>query len=424
MPLSPIREITNLVTQPILPRFDSAEQNHHPKISGVNDFNFAGKETQHSTHGLHPYVAAINPPLANALINHYVPRGELLLDPFCGGGGVLVESVLCERRAEGYDINPLAVLLSRVKTTHLPEAQTVREYQRILREAQQGRTAPVEEVPDLIRFWYREESLTPLCRLRDAISNIFDPSVRELFQVVLSATARDVMLTYRGEIRLRRLQGRDLERFQPNVYEVFRKRAELAMGRVAQLPAGISATVELRDARQIEVEGGFHTVITSPPYADDTNGVGYFQFSRNMLYWIGVSLDFQKQRRQSFLGCGKFEIEKIPTPPSRTLQDILSLIEARSPKHWQQAVLFYHDYYTALRSIARAVQSRAIIIIGDRVLSRTYINNGHITTEFMDALDFGLEHYYTREITKKRIPNLGGDGGGTAVEHILIYRRR
>jgi site-specific DNA-methyltransferase (cytosine-N4-specific) len=423
MPLSPIREITRIDTQPILPGFDAAHD-ALPPITEVRDFNFAGLETQHATHAIHPYVAAINPPLASSLINHYVPIGQTVLDPFCGGGGVLVEAVLSGRRAEGYDINPLAVLLTRVKTQYVSDRSSLREYKRILDEVSTLRDTPTCDVPELIRYWYNDTSLAPLCALRNAINTTTDERLREMFQVALSATARDVMQTYRGEIRLRKLQGRDLERFQPDVLAAFRKRAELAITRAACLPVGVGATVELRDARLIDERQQFHTAITSPPYADDTNGVGYFQFSRNMLYWVGYALEELKEQRQSFLGCGVSSDKEIDVPPSVTLDNVLAVIKDRSKRHYKQAQLFYRDYYSAIRRIVSVIEKRAVVVIGDRVLSRTHIDNGHITTEFMDALGFGLEHYHTREITKKRIPNLGGDGGGISAEHILIYRRR
>src|SRR5437763_16629541 len=126
MPLSPIREITTLDSQPLLPSFNTGDEDYHPQIAKDIDFNFAGKETQHSTHAIHPYVAAINPPLARAIINHFVPEREIVMDPFCGGGGVLVEAILSGRGAEGLDVNPLSVLLSRVKTTHSPLGQIMR----------------------------------------------------------------------------------------------------------------------------------------------------------------------------------------------------------------------------------------------------------------------------------------------------------
>ena len=47
-------------------------------LENGHDLNFNGVETQHATHSIHPYVAAINPPLAASLINHYVPKGEVM----------------------------------------------------------------------------------------------------------------------------------------------------------------------------------------------------------------------------------------------------------------------------------------------------------------------------------------------------------
>ncbi|PZS04168.1 MAG: hypothetical protein DLM69_02165 [Candidatus Chloroheliales bacterium] len=425
MPLSPVREINRLEIQPILPVVDSVSQDGQPELGADLNLSFAGVDTQYATHSIHPYIAAINPPLARTLIEHYVPAGETVLDPFCGGGGVLVEAVLNGRQAVGYDVNPLAVLISRVKTTPLPSRRTIHEYTKVLDEAQAlARNAPCTDVPDVISYWYNEDTLPPLFALRTVISRIEDVQVRDMFLVALSATAREVMLTYRGEVRLRRLQGPDLERFRPNVLASFRKRAELAITRVAQLPANAHARAEVGDARQISMAQKFHSVITSPPYADDTNGVGYFQFSRNMLYWLGFSLDELKEQRKLFLGCSGQNTANLPTLPSITLQRTLELLTKQKEQHYREALSFYHDYHRALDRIASVVEKRLIIVIGDRVLSRTYINNGHITTELLEALGFGLEHYYTRELKKKRIANLGGDGGGTSIEHILVYQHR
>ena len=422
MPLSSIRDITNLNVEPLQTRLPFTDE-QSMELAETFDFNFDGVETQYATHGIHTYVAAMNPPLARTLITNYVPEGATVLDPFCGGGGVLVEALLNGRRAVGYDVNPLAALISRAKTTYIPQAVMISEFQRIVNQAWENQEISTSDIPDVVRFWYHEGSLIPLRALQLAVSNTENASIRDLFYVVLSATARDVMLTYRGEIRLRRLQGQDLERFKPDVFASFSKRASTAIERVAQLPIDSRATIEARDIRQAEPGPMYHSVITSPPYADDTNGVGYFQFSRNMLYWLGFSLADLKEQRRFFLGCGNSGISPDASfPPSETLRQTLGIIEQRSQKLYKDGFNFYRDYYQALTTIANSVEERVIIIIGDRVLSRTQINNGHITTELMGSLGFGLEHYYTRELKKKRIANLGGDGGGTSIEHILVYK--
>jgi hypothetical protein len=85
MPLSPEREIYTYTPGDMVP-----VTNNRP-LEDI-DLNFEGETTQHAPHSLHPYVAAINPPLARRLIDTYVPSKRNVLDPFCGGGGVLVSS--------------------------------------------------------------------------------------------------------------------------------------------------------------------------------------------------------------------------------------------------------------------------------------------------------------------------------------------
>ena len=423
MPLSPVREITSVPVAPIRVVKRSRSESVFPTlVQGVN-LAFPGTATQHATHSLHTYVAAINPPLAATLIEHYTRKGELILDPFCGGGGVLVEAALHGRRAIGCDINPLAVLMSRAKTTHIPSAQALKCYVRVDEEAHAlAKYASVIDVPEVIRFWYLDETLAPLRALQSVIAKIDGEKLRDLFLTVLSATARDVMLTYRGEVRLRRLRDAELERFRPNVFAAFKRRALAAIQNVAELPRDNDITVRLLDARKLGSAERCNTVITSPPYGDDKNGIGYFQFSRNMLYWIGISLEDQKRQKASFLGsCTPHTGESLLA--SATLKHTVEIIRERSANHYREALSFYADYYDALCSITATTDERVIIVIGDRVLSRTRIHNEHITTEFLNALGWPLEHYYTRELTKKRIANLGGDGGGISTEHILIYRR-
>ena len=49
--------------------------------------------------------------------------GDWVLDPFCGGGTVLVEARLSGRRAWGRDLNPLAVDVCRVKLRGYEDAE-------------------------------------------------------------------------------------------------------------------------------------------------------------------------------------------------------------------------------------------------------------------------------------------------------------
>lgn len=418
MPRSEIREIIRPEIEPIL-EHQKAGWNT-PKITH-SDLDFAGADTQYSMHAVHPYVAAINPPLAAELINHYSEKGDALLDPFCGGGGVLLEAVLNGRKATGYDVNPLAAILSKGKTTWV-SPEDVLETAKTMVQKLADKAREEHEIDGLIAFWYSPAVAQELKALGVMVDKITHPGLKSVFQVVLSAAARDTMFTYRGEVRLRRLRPADEAKARPDVCKAFTKRANLAAQRLPTIEGKPKVDIQLADCRTIETTKKFDVVVTSPPYGDDKNGVGYFQFSRNMLYFLGINGSQLKDQRKQFLGCGK---SKIPAKwnPSPALTKILKACKSISPRLHHDAQQFYFDYFQALERLSQITSKRIIIVTGDRVLARTFIDNGKITSDFMTALGWPLEHYYTREIRKKRIANLGGDGGQISREHVLVHRR-
>jgi hypothetical protein len=70
-------------------------------------------------HALYRYPARFSPYFAREVIKEFTSRGELVLDPFCGGGTAVVEALALGRRAVGFDINTLAAFITKVKTTPL-----------------------------------------------------------------------------------------------------------------------------------------------------------------------------------------------------------------------------------------------------------------------------------------------------------------
>lgn len=57
-----------------------------------------------------PHPSSLHPKLARALINiSGIKKGEVLLDPFCGTGGFLIEAGLMNIKCIGYDINKIMI---------------------------------------------------------------------------------------------------------------------------------------------------------------------------------------------------------------------------------------------------------------------------------------------------------------------------
>ena len=74
-------------------------------------------EFSRATQGFHAYPARLHPEAARLLLEAL--PGESLVDPFCGGGTLLVEGLIAGRRVYGSDLNPIATLVSTARTALL-----------------------------------------------------------------------------------------------------------------------------------------------------------------------------------------------------------------------------------------------------------------------------------------------------------------
>ena len=91
------------------------------KITHLDNLDWELKDanTRYATHGYHPYSAKYIPQIPNYLLQNFSEKNDSILDNFMGSGTTLVESKILGRNAIGVDINPLACLITKVKTTNL-----------------------------------------------------------------------------------------------------------------------------------------------------------------------------------------------------------------------------------------------------------------------------------------------------------------
>lgn len=79
--------------------------------------------TRGYTHTFYKYPARFSPEFARAAIETFSKPGDVVLDPFMGGGTTLVEALAAGRNAIGSDINSLAYFVARVKTCLISAAE-------------------------------------------------------------------------------------------------------------------------------------------------------------------------------------------------------------------------------------------------------------------------------------------------------------
>jgi DNA methylase len=75
------------------------------------------------THNFYRYPARFSPEFVRAMISEFTAIGDLIYDPFMGGGTTLVEAMVMGRNSIGTDISSLATFISKVKTTVYTKSQ-------------------------------------------------------------------------------------------------------------------------------------------------------------------------------------------------------------------------------------------------------------------------------------------------------------
>ena len=381
------------------------------------DWDFRGCNTQYGTHGIHTYVAAMIPQLARQLIDLHAPPGGIVLDPFCGGGAVLVEAIDNGRAAIGRDVNQLAVLIAKAKTGKVDPNEALDVLSELTVEQPY---LPPPEIDRQLAFWFKPEHLGALHSLGQAIDEIAPPEpIAILFKAVFSATVRDVSLTHRNEVRLRRMSQMEIDNFTVDPVERFYNRVRRAIEATSQLPDA-RVDVDLGTAQAIALgDDTCDTIVCSPPYGDERNGVNYTQFAKNMLGWLGYSTDEVRQAKGRTLGWGNGERT---VPPSQTLEHSLEAVEAY-PDSVKAAIAFYADYQAALAEMVRVTRGAIIIVIGPRVLRGTVFENGEITVDLMRGMGIPLKAAYYRQLPSKRLPKMRQFGAAIDRERILVFEK-
>jgi site-specific DNA-methyltransferase (cytosine-N4-specific) len=116
--------------------------------------DFKGIPAGQELHSIHPYPAMFHFLLVGRFIRDLSSEGELILDPFCGSGVSAVEALLMGRNYVGYDINPLAVLIAKVRTTPISTEKALKLLKLILKH--DVKECEVPSFPN-IEYWFDED---------------------------------------------------------------------------------------------------------------------------------------------------------------------------------------------------------------------------------------------------------------------------
>jgi putative DNA methylase len=98
----------------------------------IKPYNKTVEAKQHTpVYTMHKYFARRPWNFFFELIKYYTHEGDIILDPFCGGGVVVVESLKLHRKVIGVDVNPLSKFVTEMEVKRIDLAKFLDEYQNI-----------------------------------------------------------------------------------------------------------------------------------------------------------------------------------------------------------------------------------------------------------------------------------------------------
>ncbi len=392
------------------------------------EMDFRGTPASFGVYGIHPYPAMFHYLVVRRLMDEFSKEGELVFDPFMGSGVAAVESLIGGRRFVGYDINPLAVLIAKVRSTPLESRALLFALKLIVENYE--RTEPTEVHFHNIDYWFDAETIESLSKLKQAIYKIEDSDIRDFFKVAFSEAVRKVSRTRFNEFKLLRKENHEPQDAIRVFYELSRRNIALMSDFYRRNPPKTTEIeLEARDVLgnlPLEDES-VDFVVTSPPYGDSKTTVAYGQFSRLPLRWMGLD---EKVDRNSLGGRAKEVHHELP---SETLYRAVAEIRERSEKRAREVLSFYADLFEAVKVIARKLKAgkAACFVVGNRRVKGLELPTDKISADFFEHC--GCEHHKTlvRAISNKRMPlensptNIRGKKDTTMrYEYIVIVRKR
>ncbi len=407
------------------------------------------------THRLHSYPATLfrSIPAFFLAVPELAPDGITVGDPFCGSGTVLVEAMSAGFDSYGLDVNPLATLISRVKTRPLDPRQLATMHRQIVHQRDRYQDGAFEAPPVVnIQHWFYPHVIRQLAQICAALQTLPAGRYLDFFRVCFSSCVRRVSLAnprVSVPVRLRPdaystqsnlhdiLTNRLHELRNIDVWEVFSQAVNDNRIRVAQLysvPTPPTSTVRTGDIRTWSSSPFSREaplprcslMITSPPYLSAQKYVRATSLSLN---WLRLTPP-NSLRALERNTIGREHINKDEyisfAPVPRTFRPRLAEIARINPLRAQITAHYIADLRRFFEQLPTWLtpEAHCVLVIGpNSVCGRIFDTPGLVV---------GLAREYGFSLTLELLDRIRSRGlmtrrhRGTPIirrEHVLLFKR-
>lgn len=430
------------------------------------------KRSEVYTHLMHKYPAKILPyiPIYFLSSETYASPSDTVLDPFAGTATVLLESILhpCfKRNAIGVEINPLARLIAKVKTTPLDLAELRKEAKSLISKikAFSGEV----NIPEFANrdLWFSSRIQIELAKIRACIEEIAAPDFKDFFFVCLSSIIREVSLAdpkiappvilkpehfAKNSDRQKEVAALVRKKKWARPLGYFKQKIEKNMKRIDTLSqikelhdGEVKSEIVWDDARELRrgkilTKGGIDKseaepienesiglVVTSPPYI---NAQKYIRTTKFELFWLGlvnekeiVDLD------RNFVGTERVywsEYREMSLIGTESADRVIRCIYERDREKAGIVSKYFNDMRQVMNEIHRVLkkQGRFILVVGDNTISGLKVNNHAILTDIAKAVGFEVETVLVDKIRSRGMITKRHETGGLVLDDWVIVLKK
>ena len=381
------------------------------------------EEERLGMHSFHRYYGKLIPAIPRAFIREFTKVGDLVFDPFSGSGTTALESRFLDRNFIGVEINPLSVLISKIKTNNYSVEMLKRIQDKLLQLIDEDKEeVKAEEIPFVINrdHWFKDFVQRDLVIIRrnfdKAVDEFIDDCNKEKYIdfliAVLSAIVKqvsnaDTMHVFPGiSKRMRRLESEG--KIKINVFDTFRRALKKRIQFVEQVGKhDVSTNIMLGDSANIDLSqysDKVDLVVTNPPYI---SSVRYAETLKLELYWLEVTKSSSDYMNLSNSMIGNDHIAKKDCIELQlTKYDFVNdYIKQMYEIDKKQAKVLY-DYFSLMEKVIIKAQQvlksgkKLVMKISDSKIRKIKIPTGYLLTKIAEENGFKLIDVFNDKINE------------------------
>lgn len=441
---------------------ESADRNIKTRLESLTEqdeeyWSFKGRAVREHTHAYVQYPAMMVPQMQGEImrvITEYCPHTRSVLDPFVGSGTVMTEAMMLGLDFVGHDINPLSVLICKVKEGPFYASAI----QRKAKELMERIGLDVSEAID-VDFggkdkWFRTSVQTVLSRIRRAIQE--EPALwcRRFFWLTLAETVRLTSNSRTSTYKLH-IRGKDDIDREISALSTFR---EILDGNTQKLceatkllcERGLAKSgrytgqilIEQRDATELvgnsAIRDAYDLLVTSPPYGDNVTTVPYGQYSYLPLNWIDMTdidpaidaTPLKSTHEIDFRSLGGSRVKAVEDTKhlrdlSKSFAETMDALKDEPKDRSSRVAAFCRDLNRCVRPIMAQLKPNAYMVwtVGNRRVANRPVPTDRILGELLTAGGAVPVHEFQRRIPTKRMAVKNSIASTMRSETIIVMRK-